>query len=117
MSIQDFNVNMRDLELIAVFSEGETGDKARVNQLSSRTGLKAIEEFVQSQLNGSSLEKSYYQKFQQGFAKFEATVIEVENIRQGSNDLIAFVTTEYDVDDTSYLKRLESLEFNGDLQI
>jgi hypothetical protein len=116
VSIPDFNVSIRDLELIAGFNEGKIGDEERVNQLSSRTGLKAIEEFVQSQLNTSSLEKSFYQKFQQGFAKFEATVIEVGNIRQENNHLIEFVKVRYDPDDTSYLKQLESLEFNGDLQ-
>jgi hypothetical protein len=116
MSIPDFNVNTHDLELIARFDEGKIGDEERVNQLSSRTGLKAIEEFVQSQLNTSSLEKSFYQKFQQGFAKFEAAVIEVEKLRRENNDLIEFVKAEYKLDDTSYLKPLESLEFNGDLQ-
>ena len=91
MSIPDFNVNIQDLKLIARFNEGKIGDEERVNQLSSRTGLKAIEEFAQSQLNTSSLEKSFYQKFQQGFAKFEAAVVEVENLRRENNELITHI--------------------------
>ena len=119
MTTSDFNASNfspqeSDIELIANIYEKGNYSNERIKQLSNKLAIQAIEKFVRKKLETSAIEQAFYEKFQNGFSRFQADLKEVEAIRCDNDKIVEFVKKDFNIN-FKYLNNLISLEFNGDL--